>query len=101
MVELDAVRELQEKDPEVMEMLRAVKDSSVLEEMKKGKRAVNEFTHFVVVDGVLWYLDSARWNRPKLVVPAAMQEKLMSEAHSGPFGGHFAAQSIYEKLGSV
>ena len=36
--------------------------------------------------------------RPRLVVPKAVQEKVMAEMHSGPFGGHFAACGNYEKL---
>ncbi len=47
--------ELQEKDPEVMEMLRAVKGSSVLEEMKKGKR--------VALTMATW-MTAASWEPP-------------------------------------
>ena len=36
--------------------------------------------------------------RPRLVVPKAVQEKVMAEMHSGPFGGQFAACGTYEKL---
>ena len=36
------------------------KRSSLPEGQAKKKKVVNEFVHFEVIEGVLWYVDSAR-----------------------------------------
>ena len=97
--ELDHIQAMQESDSELSEIMELVgKRSSLPEGQAKKKKVANEFMHFEVIEGVLWYVDSARGSRPRLVVPKAVQEKVMAEMHSGPFGGHFAARGTYEKL---
>lgn len=40
-----------------------------------------ELTHFVVMEGVLWYVDTTRDGRPRLVVPKSLQHQLLSQVH--------------------
>jgi len=41
----------------------------------------------VVIDGILWFLDSSCGNRLRLVVTKMLYEELTSWAHSEPFKG--------------
>ena len=51
-----------------------------------------------MLDGILYYVDPARKDRTRLVVPRVLRQKLMEETHSGGFAGHFAVKGLYEKL---
>ena len=53
---------------------------------------------FTLVDGVLWYVDLTIGSRRRLVVPKSLQQRYLQEAHSGSYGGHFAAKSLYNKM---
>ena len=65
---------------------------------KQARRLVLEKERFVLLDGVLYYVDPGGQRRLRIAVPKGMREKLMEETHSGPFGGHFAARSLYNTL---
>ena len=69
---------------EIQEVVRLVGGGLLADEAKKGKKQVSELVQFALIDGVLWYVDSARGGRPRLVVPKSMQQKLLEETHSGP-----------------
>ena len=57
-----------------------------------------ERPRFALVDGVLYYVDSTRGNRPRIAVPDSLRSELMREAHAGSLSGHFAAKSLYDTL---
>ena len=44
---------------------------------------------------MLYYVEPGGQRRLGIAVPKEMCEKLMEETHSGPFGGNFAARSLY------
>ena len=96
--ELPEMVRLQEEDVEIQEVVRLVGGGLLADEVKKGKKQVSELAQFALIDGVLWYVDSARGGISRLVVPKSMQQKLLEETHSGPYAGHFAAKSLYDKL---
>ena len=96
--ELPEVLRLQEEDAELQEMRELLQSGSLAEHAKLGKKQASELSRFALVEGVLWYVDSARGCRPRLVVPRSLQQKLLHETHSGPYAGHFAAKSLYDKL---
>ena len=56
------------------------------------------FTTFLNFMRNLYYVDPARKDRTRLVVPRVLRQKLMEEMHSGGFAGHFAVKGLYEKL---
>lgn len=45
--------------------------------------------------GVEWCVCN-EW--PRLVVPKCLQHELMSDAHAGPYVGHFAMQGTFNRL---
>ena len=60
-MELEAVRELQGGDPEVIEMFKVVEVC-----WRRGKRGKGLLTLWWM--GVLWYLDSVTGEPPRLVI---------------------------------
>ena len=46
----------------------------------------------------LLYVDPARKDQTRLVVPAVLRQELMEEVHAGGFSGHFEVKAMYGKL---
>lgn len=46
----------------------------------------------------MYYVDSVRKDRARLVVPEVLRNKLLEEVHTGGFSGHFAVKGLYGKL---
>ena len=44
------------------------------------------------------YIDPERGNRRRATVPLAMRPKLMEQTHSGPYGGHFSGQRMFNAM---
>ena len=58
-----------------------------------------ERDRFVVLDGLLhYYVNPARKDRARLVVPEGLREKLLQEIHEGAFAGHLSVKGVYGKL---
>ena len=53
---------------------------------------------FAIVDDVLYYVDPKRGNRRRATVPLAMISNLMEQTHSGPYGGHFSGQRMFNAM---
>ena len=59
---------------------------------------ISEKDRFVVLEGLLYYLDPARKDQARLVIPEVLRRKLIEELHDGSFAGHFAVKGLYGKL---
>ncbi len=95
---LSDIGRLQRSDSEVSQVIRFVRDGVSPEEPKVDRMVRAEKERFVVLDDVLYYVDPARRNQVRLVVPQAARQKLLEETHSGGFSGHFAARGLYGTL---
>ncbi len=72
-----------------------VQNGVVPDEEARNRKRMLELPRLSVVGGVLWYSDSARGSRARLV---ALRQKFLEEAHSGPYAGHFVVKGMYEQL---
>ena len=90
--------ELQGQDSELGQVVRCVQEGVMPEDSKVRRCVLSEEGRFVVLDGILYYVDPARKDRTRLVVPRVLRQKLMEKTHSGGFAGHFAVKGLYEKL---
>ena len=88
----------QREDSNIVEMVELVQNASLPKDEGHSKKLMLELPRFEAIEDALWYVDTAWDRRPRLVVPRLLQRQLLAEAHAGPFGGHFAAQGMYEKL---
>lgn len=57
-----------------------------------------EGDHFIVVDGVLFYIGPQDSNSWRLAVPKKLQGLLVEEQHAGKFAGHFAERMMFATL---
>ena len=55
---------------------------------KLAKKIVLECPRFMLVDRVLYYVNSMHGNNLRIAVPASAKQK-QEEAHTGSMGGHF------------
>ena len=95
---ISEVAELQLADVEVGQVLRYVRDGVEPVDARVKRYVVLEKEKFVVLEGVLYFVDPARKDRIRLVVPEVLRQSLMEEVHNGGFSGHFAVKGLYEKL---
>lgn len=85
-------------DVEVGQVLRYLQDGIEPVDGRVKRYVVMEKERFVVLEGVLYYVDPARRDRIRLVVPEVLRQSLLEEVHNGGFSGHFAVKGLYEKL---
>ncbi len=87
--------DLQRQDPGLQEIISQLQKSADEKEAQQGS---SRFSNFVVLDEVLYFMDSGRKGRLRIAVPESLREQLMGEAHAGKFSEHFAAKGLYENL---
>ena len=91
---LAELEELQGQDSELGQIVQYVQEGVMPEDSKVQRCVLTEKGRFVVLDGILYYVDPARKDRTRLVVPRVLRQKLMEEMHSGGFAGHFAVKGL-------
>lgn len=67
---------------EVREMTVALETGESPDDEKQSKRLKLELPQLSMVDGVLWYVDSEKGCRPRLVVPKSLRHDLMVEIYT-------------------
>ena len=55
-------------------------------------------TLFMVMDGVLYFLDPHKKDHRRVVVPTHLQTEVIKIAHGGLFGGHFSGNRVHNML---
>ena len=89
---------LQVEDNQLSQLRQNLQDGELPEDGKQAKRLVLEKERFVILDGVLYYVDPGGQHRLRIAVPKKLRETLIKETHAGPFGGHFAGRGLYKAL---
>ena len=92
------IRELQLKDTTLTPYFRYLEEQKLPTSETESRRIVLECEKLEVIDGVLHRdnpVDSSQWC---VVVPSDLRQKLLTEAHSSVFSGHFSERKIYERL---
>ena len=89
---------LQVEDNQLSQLRQYLQDGELPEDGKQAKRLVLEKERFVILDGVLYYVDPGGQHRLRIAVPKKLRETLIKETHAGPFGGHFAGRGLYKAL---
>ena len=65
---------------------------------ERAKKLVAKASQFILVDGILTFLDHNHGDRTRVAVPLHLREKIMSVSHSGTYSGHFAGAKLYNML---
>ena len=88
----------QVRDPHVQELLQFIQHGRLPTNDVQARKLALQHSLFAIVDGVLYYIDPKRDNRKRAVVPKSLQQRLLEETHSGPFGAHFSGQRMFNTL---
>ena len=65
---------------------------------QRMKSSQEESGKYEVVQGVLYFVPDSSPGRLCIVVPESLRFKILEEAHSGCFAGHFAFKKVYDHL---
>ena len=91
----ESLAEQQAQDSQIMEWVAFLKHGQLpIDNIRARKMAIQQ-SLFAIVDDVLYYVDPKRGNRRRATVPLAMRSKLTEKTHSGPYGGHFSGQRMF------
>ena len=88
----------QMKDPDLRELILYLEHEQLPDDPERSRKLVAKVPQFVLVGGILRYLDHSRGDRASVAVPLHLRENLMQEAHGGKYGGHFAGPKLYNTL---
>ena len=90
-----ALAAAQAQDPEVQKFIDLVEHGELPDDETLGRKLALQKSLFTMVDGALCYVDPKRNNRKQAVVPQSLKEQILTQTHSGPFGGHFSGQRMF------
>lgn len=85
-----ALAAAQARDPQVHKLIDLVEHGELPDDETLARKLALQQSLFTVVDGVLYYVDPKRNNCKRAVVPQSLKEQILTQTHSGPFGGHFS-----------
>ena len=71
------------------------------EDQKLAQNIVVENQHYEVIDGILHHKNPNSPGNWCVVVPSQLQTQLLTEAHSGCFGGHFSEKRCMRSSGVI
>ena len=86
------------KDQDLKDLILYLQHNQILDDPDKARKLVAKASQFVLVDGVLSFLDHNRGDRRRIAVPVHLREKIMRESHSGVYSGHFDGPKLYNTL---
>ena len=94
----DIYGEEQRKDPTLLETIMYLQDGTLPEDSNRARRLAAQESVFVLLDGILYYVDQHHGNRRRVAVPTHLREQLLKESHRGVYSGHFSGNRLYNTL---
>lgn len=88
----------QRKDVELRKMCDFLERGILPDGDKEAKKVAGQSVHFILVDKILYFVDSRKQGRQRAVVPVHLREKVMSENHAGVMSGHSSGSPLYSAL---
>ena len=88
----------QMRDPHLKELMLYLQHDHLPDDPERAKKLVAKASQFILVDGILTFLDHNHGDRRRVAVPLHLREKIMSVSHSGTYSGHFAGAKLYNML---
>ena len=94
----EELKHKQGSDSTLIPMINYLRNGELPEDDKSARSIVFESSKFELDGGVLYYENPAFPRRHCVVVPVSLCSRIMEEAHSSCFGGHFGERKIYDRL---
>ena len=92
------IRNLQEKDPDLVPLVWYLEKGELPTEKEMSERIVLESARYDLIDDVLHSENPATPGRWCIVVPRVLCPSLLKEAHAGCYAGHFSEKKVYDRL---
>ena len=93
------IRSQQRKSKELAQLILYLEKKTLPEDPGEVKKVVTQCQKgFYLLDGVLYYEDSAASGRRRIVVPEHLRKEVLSENHEAVFAGHFSPKRMFNKL---
>ena len=90
--------EEQRKDEKVAQIIEFLEKGKLPYEEDRARVIVLQQSLFAIVDQTLYYIDPKKESRRRIVVPAHLKRKLLTETHCSVMGGHFSGKRLYNTL---
>lgn len=97
-LEPESFRDSQQQDPWIRHLTQYLTEKKLPDDEGVARRIVLQAPSFDLQDGILYLIDSKHNHRRRAVVLHQLQQQLLEQTHSGPFGGHFSGQRTFAKL---
>ncbi len=89
---------LQHEDAQLGPVLDFLEHGTLPRDEAAARRLTLDRSQFVLLDDVLYRIDSLRRETLRACISECLKQQLMQEAHAGKFSGHFAARATYATL---
>jgi len=90
-------RDEQLQDSRLYEIIHFMETDELPGDRARARKVATQQSLFVILDGILYYLDK-RSNRTRVAVPHHLKEKILMAEHRGVTGGHFSGKRTYSAL---
>ena len=74
----------QRRDDNLLPMIKYLEEGELLEDPQMSKKRVARSDQFVILEGVLYFVEVKKHTRKRAVVPAQLKQELIQKAHGGP-----------------
>ena len=88
----------QRKDGSLRDLITYLEEGELPSDTKLARKIAAQATQFVILDGLLYFLDPKKSCKKRAVVPVHLRQKLIEEIHGGPMAGHFTTNRLYNAL---
>lgn len=88
----------QRKDPVLLEIINFLEKGELPSDEGRARKIALQSSMFVLMDDVLYFVDTKQSKQQRVVVPMHLRPKMMEENHRGPMGAHFSGNRLFNAL---
>ena len=93
------IQESQREDKDLLQLIEYMENGSLPEDPVAAKKiATQALKGYYLVDGILFFEDSAVSGRRRMVVPTQLRRQVLLENHSAVFAGHFGPKKLLQRV---
>ena len=91
-ISVESLQDNQQKDPDLLQLIQYTEEGTLPTSQQRAcnYKLVLQNQLFVMLDGILYYVDHKHANRRLLMLPKHMRERVIEENHRGKFRGYFS-----------
>ena len=94
----NAYAQEQRQDETLREIILFLEHDQLPVDENRARKIALQSSQFVIVDDVLYFSDTKKDNRRRVVVPKHLRNKILEENHRSHLGAHFSGQKLFSAL---